>query len=300
MSCYNGFAQNVKEMPLVFRWQEFSIQHDNDFPFAIDRYYTAGTFLTYSKQLQGDFFLKSQEGFSVQIDLVLGQETYTPRELFATDFNRLERPYAGYLFVSGGLSSGSKNQAFSLKGEFGLAGEQSQAGNVQVAYHELINEFVPVWAGEIANSVHINAYASYARDFIIPKSNLFKNIALRSTGALGSRRIFARQEALLFFGDRDVIGSSSAFGRLGSLNEFYGFGAAGAEYVFLNALIQGNPWGDNSPFTLPIVSTVFSFKVGGVYRGFRNTFRVVYQYRTRETSREGPSQFVSLSFSRRF
>lgn len=282
------------------RWQEFAVQHDNDFLFAIDRYYTAGSFLRYSRQLQGDFIFKSKKNFPIQLDLVLGQETYTPRELFETDFDRLERPYAGYLFLRGTLSKGSEQSVFSIKGEVGLAGEQSQAGNVQVAYHELINEFIPVWAGEIANSVHINGYASYARDFEIPNSNLFKNFALQSTVALGSRQLFARQEALLFAGNRDAIGASSAFNRLGDTPEFYGFGGVGVEYVYLNALIQGHPWGDDSPFTLPILPAVFSVKAGGVYRGLRNTFRVVYQLRSPETDREGRSQFVSFSFSRRF
>lgn len=299
-TCLYAQEQGASQPQEGVLWQEFSVQHDNDFLFAIDRYYTAGSFLTYSKQLKGDFIFKSEKGFPIQLDLVLGQETYTPRELFETDFDRLERPYAGYVFVSGTLSKGSAQSAFSIKGEVGLAGEQSQAGNIQVAYHELINEFIPVWAGEIANSVHINGYGSYVRDFKLENSNLFKNFALQSTAAIGTRRIFARQEALLFAGKRDEIGASSAFNRLGGAEEFYVFGGAGIEYVYLNALIQGHPWGDDSPFTLPIVSTIISFKAGGVYRGLRNTYRVIYQFRTPETEREGRSQFVTFSFSRRF
>lgn len=280
--------------------QELSIQHDNDFPFAIDRYYTAGTFIRYSKQLAGDFLLRSQEEFSVQLDLTLGQETYTPRELFETNFDFLERPYAGYLFLRGRLSQGKADRLFAIDAEVGLAGEQSYAGKIQVAYHELINEFIPVWAGEIGNSVHINGYGSYVRDYQIPNSNLFKNIALQSTVALGTRRIFARQEALVFIGKRDAVGASSAFNRLGNREEFYGFAGGGVEYVYLNALIQGHPWGDDSPFTLPITSAVFSFKAGMTYRGLRNTYAVIYNLRTRETEREGRSQFVALEFARRF
>lgn len=280
--------------------QAISIQHDNDFLLGIDRYYTTGSFIKYSKQLYGDFIFKGTDDNPVQLDLTLGQETYTPRELFETNFDRLERPYAGYLFVNGGVSKGSLTQLFRIDAEVGLAGPQSLAGEVQVAYHKLIREFIPVWSGEIANSIHINSYGTYAKDFLIPNSNLFKNFALQSTAALGTRRIFARQEALLYLGKRDAIGYSSAFNRLSATEEFYGFVGTGVEYVLLNALIQGHPWGDDSPFTLPIVNTVLSAKFGMVYRGTNNIYKAVYNLRTKETEREGRSQFIAASFTRTF
>jgi len=204
------------------------------------------------------------------------------------------------LFLEGILTRAKKDQLFSISGEIGLAGDQSLAADFQVAYHNLINEFIPVWSGQIANSFHLNGYGSYIKDFLIPNSNLFKNIALQSTVALGTRQIFARQEALLFVGNREVVGRSSAFDRLGKQEEFYGFAGVGAEYRYLNALIQGHPWGDDSPFTLPVVNEVFSFKTGMVYRGSRNTYRFVYNLRTKETEREGRSQFATIFFARNF
>nr|WP_162533586.1 lipid A deacylase LpxR family protein [Dokdonia sp. Dokd-P16] len=279
--------------------QQIAIQHDNDFVFAIDRYYTAGTFLSYSRQLQGDFIFKKHD-YPLQLDVTLGQETYTPRELFETNFDFFERPYAGYLFVKGSVSKAQEDVLFKIDTELGLAGEQSKAGDIQVGYHELINEFIPVWEGEIGNSVHFNSFGTFVKDYQLEKSNLFKNVALQSTVALGTRRVFARQEALLYIGNRDVVASSSAFGRLGGKHEFYGFAGVGAEYVFLNALIEGHPFGDYSPFTLPIVSTILSFKSGITYRGENNLYSIVYNFRTRETNREGRSQYVALQFARRF
>lgn len=299
MGCTLIYAQRSSDS-IDGRLQAISIQHDNDFLLLIDRYYTAGSFLSYSRQLQGDFIFKGTDDSPLQLDLRLGQETYTPRELFEFDFDLLERPYAGYLFVSGSLSKGSKSELFKIEAELGLAGEQSLAGETQVAYHKLINAFIPVWSGEIANSVHINSYGTYVKDFVIPKSNLFKNFALQSTAALGTRRVFARQEGLLYVGKRDVVAHSSAFNRLGKQFEFYGFGGVGLEYVFLNALIQGHPWGDNSPFTLPIVRTIFSAKLGVVYRNNRNVFKLTYNFRTKETEREGRSQYTAVSFTRIF
>lgn len=282
------------------RLQQFSVQHDNDFIFAIDRYYTAGTFLQYDRQLDKGFIFNRSDSYPLQLQVRLGQETYTPRELFETNVDLLERPYAGYAFLSGQLSQATQKHIITLRAEVGLAGEQSLAGVFQIAYHEFINEFIPVWAEEIGNSVHINGYGTFIRDFDIPNSNLFKNFALQSEVAYGSRRIFARQEALLFLGKRDALGSSSSFGRLGSKEEFYGFIGGGGEYVFLNALIQGNPLGDDSPFTLPSTDVVLSLQAGATYRGLKNTYSAIYRFRTRETEREGRSQFVSFIFARRF
>lgn len=293
---YVPFTSFSQERPQ----QQLSLQHDNDFIFAIDRYYTAGSFLQYDRELKNDFIFNRSDSYPVQLELRLGQETYTPRELFETNFDLLERPYAGYAFISATISQATQNRIIRLGAEAGLAGEQSLAGTFQVAYHELINEFIPTWAGQIGNSIHINGYGEFIRDFVIPNSNLFKNFALQSEVALGTRRIYARQEAVLFLGNRDVISSSSSFGRLGDKEEFYGFIGAGGEYVFLNALIQGHPWGDDSPFTLPSTDFVFSLKAGATYRGLKNTYSAIYKFRTRETEREGRSQFVSFIFARRF
>ncbi|WP_236642056.1 lipid A deacylase LpxR family protein [Dokdonia sinensis] len=279
---------------------QISVEHDNDFLFAIDRYYTAGTFISYDRLIESDFLLKKTEVAPIQLSFTLGQETYTPRELFETDFDRLERPYAGYLFGKFQISQGNKNSIFRVSTELGLAGEQSLAGKFQVAYHELINEFIPTWAGEIGNSAHINLGANYVRDYDVLNSNLFKHFALESTLALGTRDIYAQQEATAFFGNRSRAHNSSAFGRLSDGQEFYGYGGLGVRYVLLNALIAGHPFGDDSPFVLDETPLLFQFKAGLIYRGARNTYEFGYRFQTNQTEREGRSQYTVFKFSRRF
>lgn len=279
---------------------QISVQHDNDFLFAIDRYYTAGTFLSYDRLIESDFLLKKTEFAPIQLSFTLGQETYTPRELFETDFDRLERPYAGYLFGKFQVSQAKEKSIFRLSAEVGLAGEQSLAGKFQVAYHDLIDEFIPTWAGEIGNSAHINFGANYVWDYDVHNSNLLKHIALESTVALGTRDIYAQQEATAFFGKRASTYDSSAFGRLSDTHEFYGYGGLGVRYVVLNALIAGHPFGDDSPFVLDETSLLFQFKAGLVYRGARNTYEIGYRFQTKQTVREGKSQYTVFKFSRRF
>ena len=280
--------------------QQLQLQHDNDFLFAIDRYYTTGSFVRYDRSLEGNFILKRTEGFPIQITATLGQETYTPRELFETDFDLLERPYAGYLFGSAALSRATESSVWQLQSELGLAGPQSLAGDFQVAYHELINEFIPVWAGEIANSFHFNFEGVYSIDFDIEDSNLLKNVGLTSTFSAGTKAVFLEQGGTLFFGKRAKAGRSSAYNRLGDDVEFYGFAGASLKYVLHNALLSGHPFGDESPFTLDPVRVVAKFKVGLTYRGVRNTLSFVYNWQTKETDREGRWQYTSLIFARRF
>ncbi|ANH58967.1 lipid A-modifier LpxR family protein [Dokdonia donghaensis] len=297
---HQAWSQSVEPASKQRYTQEFSVQHDNDFLFAIDRYYTAGSFLGYSRKLEQDFIFKNTKESPLQYDIIIGQETYTPRELFVENFDSLERPYAGYLFARFNLAKAQKNSLYVVGLEVGLAGEQSGARTLQLNYHRLIGAFMPVWSGQIANSTHINIYGSYVKDYELPNSNLFKNAALQSSVTIGSRRIYARQEALLYIGDRAQVSTSSAYGQVGNTTEFYGVGGVGVEYVVLNALIEGNPLGDGSPFTLPAVPVVFSFKAGGVYRAHRNTYRMIYKFRTKETKREGRSQYVTFEFARRF
>lgn len=276
---------------------QVSLQHDNDFLLGIDRYYTAGSFLGFSARLSNNFIFKSTEETPVQLDIRLGQETYTPRELFERDFDLLERPYAGYLFASAAVSQSSASSILSLTGELGLAGPQSFAGEIQVAYHNLINAFIPVWEGEIANSIHANAYGGYTKSF--QKEKRFF-LDLSSAAALGTRQIFAEQSATLFIGKRDRLGQSSFYNRIGVAPEFYGYAGVYYRYQALNALIQGHPWGDDSPFTLPIENSILGARLGAGFRKGANAWQLEYVYQTNETPREGNLQYARITFKRAF
>jgi len=290
------FSQELQE----FYKQQISLQHDNDFLFAIDRYYTAGTFIGYNRLLEGDLILKRGGDAPIQLDLKLGQETYTPRELFERDFDLLERPYAGYLFVSGLVSKVQKSHMWTLQGEFGLAGPQSLAGDFQVKYHEFIDTFIPVWEGQIANSAHLNFRGAYSTDISLDARYWFKNISLQSTASLGTRLTYIEQGVRAFIGKRSSLGRSSAFNRIGTEREFYGYAGIAYRYVINNALIEGHPFGDDSPFTLDAVPSIGRFISGVVYRKDRMTYSMVYQYTTKETAREGRLQYATMTIARLF
>ena len=277
--------------------QQISIQHDNDFIFNIDRYYTAGTFVVYSTLIEKDFIFKRDTVNAIQLDFTLGQETYTPRMLFTSNFELLGRPYAGYLFLQGQTSQVKNTHLWALSGEIGLTGDLSLARGFQVAYHKLINEFIPIWEGQIANGFHINLKGTYIKDF---KSENGSAFSLKSSTVAGTRAVFAKQEAFLFLGHRATLGKSSAFGRLSDVKELYGFLSLGTTWVIHNSVIEGHLFGDQSPFTLRNVPFLFNFQAGVTYRGKRNLFQAIYNFQTRETFREGRSQYAALKIARRF
>ena len=280
--------------------QKISIQHDNDFLFAIDRYYTAGTFIEYSRLLDGDFLFRRTVDAPIQLNIRLGQETFTPRELFDRNFDVLERPYAGYLFLSGELSKIKDAQVWSLQGEFGLAGPQSLAGEIQVAYHELIGTFIPVWEGQIANSAHINFRGKYIANYELNAPYFFENIALESTASLGTRLSFLEQAVKAYIGKRSSVSTSAAFKRIGNEKEFYGYVGVAYRYVINNAVIEGHPFGDDSPFTLDVISSIGRFESGIIYRNRKTTYSFVYHYNTKETAREGRLQYAAMTIARSF
>ena len=170
----------------------------------------------------------------------------------------------------------------------------------QIAYHELINEFIPVWEGEIANAFHVNVEGKYNKDFNLQSNHGFNHFSLKSTLGAGTRRTFLKQEAIIFLGKRDVLGKSSAFGRIGDNNEFYGFINLSGTYVLHNAVIEGHLFGDQSPFTLDTVPFLFGFQSGVTWRKGRNLFQVIYNFQTPETFREGRLQYASFIVGRRF
>jgi len=286
-------AQTQEEKPI----HQLSVHHDNDFPLGIDQYYTAGSFIGYSKALSNSFIFNNTADASLQLDVFVGQLIHTPKDLLSTNLDDFERPYAGYLYTSAAVSQARRSHMWIVSGEFGFAGPLSLVGNIQVEFHKLINRPIPTWVGEIENSIHVNTYGDYVKSF--QKKAIFF-VDLHSRTAFGTRQIFVEQQATLFFGSRSAINKSSFYNKIDSVPELYGYGGVYYRSVGLNALIQGHPWGDNSPFTLRIENQIVGARLGAVLRRRSNTFQLEYVIQTNETMREERIQYVSAVFKRVF
>jgi len=72
---------------------------DNDKLSSIDRYYTSGLFITYRKNLENNFIFNKTENNALQLNVTLGNETYTPKNLKSFNTDDFDRPYAGWFFL---------------------------------------------------------------------------------------------------------------------------------------------------------------------------------------------------------
>lgn len=145
-----------------------SIQMENDFFLGdTDRHFTHGTRLSYTTGERpadtDDLIAKAaglvpffpDQGVS-RAHYALGQNIYTPADI--TDVNLIEddRPYAGWLYLSAGLFSVSKDRdrMDNLAFEVGVIGPWSQAEKTQKTWHETFGFRDPKgWDHQLENEV---------------------------------------------------------------------------------------------------------------------------------------------------
>lgn len=289
--CFSAFSQNNNE--------QLELIIENDKLVLVDKYYTSGLFLTYKKDLQNNFIFKKTEDKKLQLNIILGNQTYTPSNLTSIDTRDFDRPYAGWLFVKTEIGKINKNSALFVGFEAGITGEESLSGKLQKWFHRVLNTTNPTWTQEIEHKFLVNLKARYIMSKTIGKSQAFQFIVEPS---LGTKDIFIENNLGYTFGRFNTFNQSSRNGFLTRINtnEFFGFINVGYKYVVHNTLIQGSLDFKDSLFTTNKEPHILGFKVGSVLKLKRSTIRFVYNYNTKETPRSSSHSFGSISFSRDF
>ncbi|MGB2274002.1 MAG: lipid A-modifier LpxR family protein, partial [Flavicella sp.] len=125
-----------------------------------DRYYTNGLFVSF-RFLDTNSQIKSKTIHELQI----GHQMYTPQFHKIKD-NSVDRPYAGYAFLSYNLSRYYKNYAVQGGIELGAIGPISKAAEIQNTLHQLIGyPKNDAWIKQIQNQIAINIEGNYIRPF---------------------------------------------------------------------------------------------------------------------------------------
>jgi len=273
---------------------QLELRHDNDFFALTDRYYSSGLFLTYRKVLAKGVF-----GEAEQLAIRLGQEVFTPSQTQSTNPALFDRPYAGFTGLWANWSQAKNNELLQITTLLGLAGVNSGAGGFQRWYHRAIAiSDSPIWTNELENSIHVNLYASYTKEWEIAPNPFGIRMAVRPQLALGSRDVYGETEAILFFGRRNPIGESIAFDRLGSNSReiYFAFRFAYRE-VFYNGLIEGNLFGDNSPTVKQSKGSLVRLGFDFNHRFNRNDYKLGIRYGSPETANARPHTYVQLSYA---
>lgn len=275
--------------------QQIDLKINNDKFVLQDRYYTSGLHFSYRKILENNFLFKQQEHQKLQFNITLGNETYTPSNLFSFNVNDFDRPYAGWLFLAAELAKIKSKSALFLSVESGVTGEASLSGKLQNAFHELLNIEIPTWQDEIAFKWLLNLKLKQVYDFPLGKNVSIQN---HTAFSLGSKDVYAKNDVFLFFGKFSKLQNSYRLNALDSASskEFFCFVGGGYKYVALNTLIQGSPFNDKDPFTTIAEPHVFSLQAGSVLRTKKHLFKLEFNYNTKETPLSESHIYGALTF----
>ncbi len=157
------------------------IQFENDFfGGGTDRHFTHGTRLEFltspigwitegANKLPWFSYKQEKNGTDDPLEgrasISLGQNIYTPRDIFASKILPKDRPYAGWLYLGFGLVATQGDKRYDkVHLEVGLVGPDSLAEHVQTFWHSMLGLHVPEgWDNQLNNELGVVLYYEQAR-----------------------------------------------------------------------------------------------------------------------------------------
>jgi lipid A 3-O-deacylase len=273
-------------------------QMDNDFPFATDRYYTTGSFISYRRLLKNKNCDACQEQASVSFQHVF----FTPTERESDDVTKFDRPYAGFLGLTGTYTIVSESNLIDLSVQVGVTGKISGAEGFQNLFHSSggIGRVVS-WTDQISNAPHLNFNTKYVKEWKILNNPLGLHIAYSPEFAIGTKDVFFKQYLALYLGKRNPMVASSAYNQLGEFtNELFIDLHVSHSYVAHNATLEGSLVGKESPFVLAPRANVWQVGASLYHRRGQNDFKVGVTYETPETENAEKHMYLGITYSRSF
>lgn len=292
------FCQQTQPEERVYKYS-LELRHDNDFPVFTDRYYTTGNFIGWRTKLAPGKDSTEQK----QYNIFVVQQLYTPADIIETDIKKFDRPFAGFLGLSNGLTITNSRRLLDLSVLIGVSGPPSGGAAIQEAFHSApaVSSRIPTWLGQLRTSAFGNIYGSYTREWQWEPNPFSVHFALSPSAALGNKDIYGQQEAAFFFGRRSSLQKTSAYQQIGDLEKEFFFAVRVAyRYIFHDAMQEGDFIGDSSPFLIKPHRNrfIYNFEMNGRIK--RHNFMVAYNYATPENRRAFPHLYVTLSITRAF
>ena len=316
--CGSGKAQDSLQVGAYIRidWENdaFQIRQRS----VTDRYYTNGMSVSHlsnywhrwpSRHALLTLLPQAGRSYLSLYSLTVGQEIYTPRNstvakrpLYPND-----RPYAGYLYASWGLTTtdpvGGRRLTSALT--IGAIGPISGAAEVQQNLHRFLDQRLPAgWGTQIKNDLAISYSVNY-EGRVIRRFSPFFDIIGHVEGTIGSLTNFAGTGGTLrvgLFNDYflNPVGQYTPMAKASQRKfQCYAFVRAGFRAVLDNALLQGG-WlnGKHNYYALPAVELRHFYgqtDVGGVV-AFKNAqLSFIQHLRTAEFVKALDAQWGHLS-----
>jgi hypothetical protein len=255
----------------------------------IDRYYTNGIALRYSKALAETSKKKKL------LNIEAGQSIFTAYDTRKNYYNRsLDRPYTGFLYAKGGLSYLYKNEnIFRWNIIAGVTGEAAKGREMQKFVHRLLG-FKPSygWQTQLRSDVAFNVQASYYQHLLQPSVKRTVDAFIVTDAMLGTT--FTKISVGAFFRTGAFEPSYNSAWWDGRVNRsgknqqsksyelFFYFEPSIVAQAY-NATIQGGLFADQEGrFTSDIQPLIYQHKFGLVYARKKCTMQLGYTYRTKE------------------
>ncbi|WP_338872404.1 lipid A deacylase LpxR family protein [Spirosoma sp. SC4-14] len=267
-----------------------------------DRYYTNGIhvkhFSNYWHKWPTRYVLlklasRVGQSYSYRYDFGAGQEIYTPKNL--TIRNRPlypnDHPYAGYLYLSWGLTSSDPVKGRKLTSQFilGVIGPLSGAAEVQQQFHLAENFKTPMgWGTQMPNDPAVSYFVRY-ENRLVPQFSPVFDIIGRVDANLGMLSNYASMGTVLRFGlFNDYFQSAtglynSSAGRPHRRVQLYTTFGTSFRAVLDNSLLQGG-WfnGAHNYYALPAVELkhflgLIDWGVAAAYKNVQFSFNQTLQ-----------------------
>lgn len=265
---------------------EVVIQNDNDVYLLTsqDRYYTNGININYRLGLRSDTSrLKNRV-----LDIEFGQKMYNGINLYTTKSLQWDRPFAGYLYLSGELNQFyNDDQVLSLKVELGQVGPLAKGKEVQQVIHQVFKMYeVSGWDQEISNAFGVDLGVKYQKLIYRSINNNFE-ISGVSSSTLGMNHINAHVGLPIRWGSlRSFSHSVFTKGHVQSRRndrELFLYYVPAVYFNGYNATIQGGlGHQDINKGQYQIEKILYSHKIGFMLANGRSSLGLSYVFQSRE------------------
>jgi hypothetical protein len=236
-----------------------------------------------------------------------GHRFYTPESYDDVNPKEFDRPYAGWMFLDGGvdLFYGQRHWV-SAQLDLGVVGPAAQAAEIQTFWHYVLNYDLPRgWDSQIANTPAVNLHLRHA---VTVLDHRYVQLMLDNAIMAGTIRNYVRPGGTFRLGRLHSLWQSNFTGgnlygnQPGqySMREFYLLAGVQYEYVIHNTLIEGNFIGPPSPHTEEAEPWVRHEKYGFGFSRTRIDLSLVLHRLTREVTEGERHRYLTLKMSYRF
>jgi hypothetical protein len=265
---------------------EIGVLSDNDayLFMAIDQYYTSGMEF-YFRYVPRKY---NNKLYSKIIEFRVGQKIYNPFQAYVPWVERMDRPFAGYLFMEAAISRFYGNESmFKTALQIGVLGPSSKAKEIQSFFHRTFNLYeIEGWQYQVHDAFGINLNLEYLKSinyFFKDKMDLNFYTELRggtinndaSVGLLTRASIYKLQPIY----HSNCTGSSISRKKdISNEKELYLYFSPKLSYIFYDATFQGSLFSDSSPVTYVArpLRLYLELGISGSYKNLNAGYSVIF------------------------